>query len=50
MVDIGNAKIAGLMNDLKLNDDQYEWLLSAFYITYIAFQFMSLLYDAQLLI
>jgi hypothetical protein len=41
--DIGNAKIAGLMNDLKLSDDQYEWLLSAFYITYIAFEWMALL-------
>jgi|ERR1700761_242146 len=42
-IDIGNAKIAGLMEDLKLSDDQYEWLLSAFYITYISFQYMALL-------
>ncbi len=41
--DIGNAKIAGLMNDLKLSNDQYEWLLSAFYLTYIAFEWMALL-------
>jgi hypothetical protein len=42
-VDIGNAKIAGLMTDLDLTSDQYEWFLTAFYITYISFQFMALL-------
>lgn len=31
------------MTDLKLNDDQYEWFLTAFYITYIAFEWMALL-------
>lgn len=41
---IGNAKIAGLMDDLKLNDDQYEWLLTAFYIAYILFEWMTLCY------
>lgn len=44
--DIGNAKIAGLMEDLKLTDSQYEWLLSGFYITYIAFEWMAIMYDA----
>ncbi|KAL4951848.1 major facilitator superfamily domain-containing protein [Aspergillus filifer] len=41
---IGNAKIAGLMEDLKLSSSQYEWLLTAFYITYILFEWMTLLY------
>ncbi|KAL4801113.1 major facilitator superfamily domain-containing protein [Aspergillus venezuelensis] len=41
---IGNAKIAGLMEDLKLSSSQYEWLLTTFYITYILFEWMTLLY------
>lgn len=41
--DIGNAKIAGLLKDLKLTDNQYEWLLTAFYAMYISFQWMTLL-------
>ncbi|KAF2121440.1 SacI homology domain-containing protein [Lophiotrema nucula] len=41
---IGNARIAGLARDLKLNSDQYEWLLWAFYISYIAFEWMTLMY------
>lgn len=43
-LDIGNAKIAGLTQDLRLTDDQFEWLLTGFYITYIAFEWMILLY------
>ena len=39
---IGNAKIAGLTDDLRLSDDQYEWLLTTFYITYILFEWMTL--------
>ncbi|KAL3478592.1 major facilitator superfamily domain-containing protein [Aspergillus californicus] len=41
---IGNAKIAGLTEDLHLSSSQYEWLLTAFYITYILFEWMTLLY------
>ncbi|KAF2451336.1 MFS general substrate transporter [Karstenula rhodostoma CBS 690.94] len=41
---IGNARIAGLALDLRLTDTQYEWLLWAFYLTYIAFEWMTLLY------
>lgn len=44
MPDIGNAKIAGLADDLRLSSSQYEWLLSAFYITYIIFEWMTLMY------
>lgn len=39
---IGNAKIAGLIDDLRLDDNQYEWLLTIFYITYILFEWMTL--------
>ena len=42
--DIGNAKIAGLTADLQLSSSQYEWLLTAFYITYIVFEWMTMLY------
>ncbi|QDS73143.1 hypothetical protein FKW77_001791 [Venturia effusa] len=41
---IGNARIAGLETDLQLKEGQYEWLLSGFYITYIAFEWMALLF------
>ncbi|KAJ9626168.1 hypothetical protein H2204_010120 [Knufia peltigerae] len=39
-----NARIAGLEKDLSLSSSQYDWLLTAFYITYIAFEWMILLY------
>jgi hypothetical protein len=41
--DVGNARIAGMADDLKLSSTQYEWLLWAFYITYIAFEWMTLM-------
>ncbi|KAJ9604433.1 hypothetical protein H2200_011269 [Cladophialophora chaetospira] len=41
---IGNARIAGLEQDLSLSSAQYDWLLTAFYITYIGFEWMILLY------
>jgi hypothetical protein len=41
---IGNARIAGLERDLWLSSEQYEWLLTAFYISYILFEWMALLY------
>jgi MFS family permease len=42
---IGNAKIAGLTDDLQLSDSQYEWLLTAFYIMYILFEWMTVMYQ-----
>lgn len=42
---IGNAKIAGLTDDLKLSDSQYEWLLTAFYVCYILFEWMTVMYQ-----
>ncbi|OAQ71398.1 MFS transporter [Pochonia chlamydosporia 170] len=44
---IGNARIAGMDEDLQTTpprDDWYEWALTAFYISYIAFEWMSLLF------
>jgi len=39
---IGNAKVAGLTEDLQMTDNQFEWLLTAFYLTYICFEWMTL--------
>ncbi|ODH21109.1 hypothetical protein ACO22_05704 [Paracoccidioides brasiliensis] len=41
---IGNARIAGLENDLRLTSSQFECVLTAFYITYISFEWMMLMY------
>ncbi|KAL2267441.1 hypothetical protein VTJ83DRAFT_4718 [Remersonia thermophila] len=44
---IGNARIAGMDEDLQSDppyDGWYEWSLGAFYVTYIAFEWMSLLW------
>lgn len=41
-LDIGNARIAGLETDLQLTSDQYSWILTSFYITYIMFEVISL--------
>ncbi|EFY86176.1 putative nicotinamide mononucleotide permease [Metarhizium acridum CQMa 102] len=44
---IGNARIAGMDEDLQTTpprDDWYEWALTAFYISYIAFEWMALLF------
>ncbi|KAM4064606.1 major facilitator superfamily protein [Hirsutella rhossiliensis] len=44
---IGNARIAGMNRDLQTSpprDDWYEWSLTAFYLSYLAFEWMSLLW------
>ncbi|KAK6853404.1 hypothetical protein PG995_010216 [Apiospora arundinis] len=44
---IGNARIAGMENDLQSRPPRsglYEWSLTSFYISYIAFEWMSLLW------
>ncbi|KAI0014464.1 major facilitator superfamily transporter [Xylariaceae sp. FL0662B] len=44
---IGNARIAGMEEDLQTRpprDDFYEWALTSFYITYVTFEWMSLLW------
>lgn len=43
LIDIGNARIAGMQADLKLSPGQFEWLIWAFYITYIGFEWMTLM-------
>lgn len=45
--DIGNARIAGMDEDLQSTppkEDWYEWALTAFYIAYICFEWMSILW------
>ncbi|KUI68434.1 hypothetical protein VM1G_03960 [Cytospora mali] len=50
-IDIGNAYVAGMDDDLlqRTNTnggpDYYEWALSSFYVAYIAFEWMSLLWN-----
>lgn len=41
---IGNARIAGMEDDLDLTGDRYDWLLTIFYISYILFQFQVKIY------
>ncbi|KAI1329735.1 major facilitator superfamily domain-containing protein [Xylariaceae sp. FL0255] len=44
---IGNARIAGMEDDLQTqppHDNYFEWALRAFYIAYITFEWMSLLW------
>ncbi|ORY65074.1 major facilitator superfamily domain-containing protein [Pseudomassariella vexata] len=44
---IGNARIAGMEADLQTRpprSEWYEWSLTAFYVAYIAFEWMSLLW------
>ncbi|CAN6649302.1 high-affinity nicotinic acid transporter [Trichomonascus vanleenenianus] len=41
---IGNANTAGMSADTGMSDSQYEWLLTIFYITYILFQWLTLMW------
>ncbi|KAK1985773.1 major facilitator superfamily transporter [Colletotrichum cereale] len=44
---LGSARISGMEQDLQTNppwDGWYEWTLTAFYISYISFEWMSLLW------
>ena len=41
---IGNARIAGMQQDLDLVGNRYQWLLTIFYITYIVFEFQALMW------
>ena len=45
VVDIGNAKVAGLTSDLHLDSAQFSWVLTAYYISYLGFQWLSFLYN-----
>lgn len=41
---IGNARIAGMTKELHLEGNDYQWLLTIFYITYILFEFQVLVW------
>ncbi|KAJ5504440.1 Major facilitator superfamily domain general substrate transporter [Penicillium fimorum] len=41
---IGNAKIAGMKEDLGLDGKSYAWLLTIFYISYTLFEFQALMW------
>ena len=43
-LNIGNARITVMTHDLKLVDNDYQWLLMIFYITYILFEWQSLMW------
>jgi MFS family permease len=42
---IGNARLAGLVDDLHLSSNDYEWLLTSFYLMYILFEWMTICYQ-----
>ncbi|KAK8058065.1 MFS transporter [Apiospora phragmitis] len=41
---IGNARIAGMEDDLHLDGPAYNWLLTIFYIPYILFEFLIIMW------
>lgn len=41
---VGNARIAGMNQDLNLIGDRYDWLLTIFYIPYIIFEFLGIMW------
>lgn len=41
---IGNAKIAGMQDELSLDSEDYQWLLNIFYIAYVVCEFEVLLW------
>ncbi|KAL1595311.1 hypothetical protein SLS60_010002 [Paraconiothyrium brasiliense] len=41
---IGNARIAGMTQDLDLDGGKYDWLLTIFYISYIVFEFQAIMW------
>ncbi|KAK9459518.1 major facilitator superfamily domain-containing protein [Lipomyces oligophaga] len=42
---IGNARIAGLQESLDITSNQFDWLLTAFYISYISFEWVGFLWN-----
>ena len=39
---IGNARIAGMDDDLHLSGSRYAWLLTIFYIAYVLGEFQAM--------
>lgn len=39
---IGNAKTAGIQEELSLNDQDWTWVLQGFYISYVLFEWTQL--------
>ncbi|KNG80655.1 MFS transporter, partial [Aspergillus nomiae NRRL 13137] len=44
---IGNAKIAGMEDDLDLSGNRYAWLLTIFYISYVVFEFGAFMWKVM---
>lgn len=44
VTDIGNAFIAGLAEDFSMTANQVDWVISSFYIAYIAFEWLTFLW------
>lgn len=42
---IGNARIAGLQESFNMSSNQFDWLLTAFYISYISFEWVGFLWN-----
>ncbi|KAG9243381.1 MFS transporter-like protein [Calycina marina] len=41
---IGNAEIAGMNDQLHLSSQDYQWILTIFYISYILFEWLALMW------
>lgn len=41
---IGNAKAAGAQTDLGLSDSQWAWVLNAFYVCYVCFEWTTIMW------
>ena len=41
---IGNAQTAGMSKDVHESEAQFQWLLTIFYIPYIAFEWLALMW------
>ncbi|KAK0743142.1 major facilitator superfamily transporter [Schizothecium vesticola] len=41
---IGNAQTAGMGKDLGFDDEQFQWLLTIFYIPYILFEWLAIMW------
>ncbi|KAK9455667.1 major facilitator superfamily domain-containing protein [Dipodascopsis uninucleata] len=42
---IGNARIAGLEESFNMSSYQFDWLLTAFYISYVSFEWIGFLWN-----